>query len=341
MSRTAWQPASAANLGFLPALTSFRHSLEPPGICQATRDSSTVGLPPHLIPVTLRGARQVCFRRVLIPCVHPESHQVRLFSSRHLYIPPIRPPHVLLFISSSSAPTKFPPPPSMSDLDHPLQEINCRKRKADTDDDGQHPISNPSQSPNDPILVDHPSPPLRPSHAPRQPPSSPWLSTDTAHAVWPSEHSPTDSPPVSPLNSDPVHARFNKRPRIDTNSLSRTHSRGPDRHPSSRASLPPHTPTRRSRRRPEHREAPSPSPSSPQPPLLRIEQHPPSAANLHPALQPPFPHVDLTSPHIPSLHPLINRQTLKELDLSAILRNPQLRTSSLSHAYYHSLIHFK
>ncbi|KAG8214605.1 T-complex protein 11-domain-containing protein [Butyriboletus roseoflavus] len=214
----------------------------------------------------------------------------------------------------------------MSDLGHPLQELNCRKRKADPDDDAQHPISQSSQSPTDPILVDRPSSPHCPSHAPRQPPTGPWLSTDTAHAVWPSDHSPTDSPPVSPLNTDPVHDRFQKRPRIDTNHLPKTHPRPPDRHPSSRASLPPHTPTRRSRRRAvEHRESLSPSSPSPHPPVLRIEPHPPSAGSLHPAFQPPFPHIDLASPHIPSLHPLINRQTLKELDLSAILRNPQLR----------------
>lgn len=216
----------------------------------------------------------------------------------------------------------------MGDLGQPLQELNCRKRKADGDEDGQHPITQSSQSPTDPILVDRPSPPHLPSHAPRQPPTSPWLSTDAAHGVWPSEHSPTDSPPVSPLNTDPDHARFSKRPRIDTNHLVKTHPRGPERHPSPRAS-PPHTPTRRSRRRADHRELLSPSPSSPHPPVLRIESHLPSATNLHPASQLPFPHIDLTSPHIPSLHPLINRQTLKELDLSAILRNPQLRTSSL------------
>lgn len=214
----------------------------------------------------------------------------------------------------------------MSDLGQPLQELNCRKRKADPDEDAKHPIAQSSQSPTDPILVDRPSSPHRPSHAPRQPPSSPWLSTSTAHAVWPSEHSPTDSPPVSPLNTDPVHARFHKRPRIDTKS----NPGPPDKHPSSRAS-----PTRRSRRRAEHREPLSPSPSPSQPPVLSIEPHLPSAGNLHPALQPPFPHVDLASPHIPPLHPLINRQTLKELDLSAILRNPQLRTSMLSHFYHH------
>lgn len=33
-------------------------------------------------------------------------------------------------------------------------------------------------------------------------------------------------------------------------------------------------------------------------------------------------------PYLPSLHPLITRETLKELDLEAILRNPQLRAFS-------------
>ncbi|KAF9221625.1 Tcp11-domain-containing protein [Gyrodon lividus] len=178
------------------------------------------------------------------------------------------------------------------------------------------------------MLVDGPVAPHRPSHAPRQPPTSPWLSTDTARAVWPSEPSPTDTPPVSPLNpSDNAHERFHKRPRIETSDFtqSKSHLRVPERHSSSRGSLPPHSPTRRSRRKPEHREPPSPSPSSPQPPILRIDGHLPTADSSHSALQPPSPYIDLSSPHIPSLHPLINRQTLKELDLSAILRNPQLR----------------
>ncbi|KIJ62572.1 hypothetical protein HYDPIDRAFT_94005 [Hydnomerulius pinastri MD-312] len=175
------------------------------------------------------------------------------------------------------------------------------------------------------MLVDGPAAPHCSSHAPRQPPTGPWLSTDTAHAVWPSEASPTDTSPVSPLNpSNDAHERFQKRPRIETSDLSqpKNHLRVPDRH-SSRGPLSPHSPTRRSRRRAEHRDpAPSPVQQSPQPPIVRIEGHLPATDSSHP---PPFPHIDLTSPHIPSLHPLINRQTLKELDLSAILRNPQLR----------------
>jgi hypothetical protein len=35
--------------------------------------------------------------------------------------------------------------------------------------------------------------------------------------------------------------------------------------------------------------------------------------------------IDPCSPHIPVRNPPINKDTLKELDLEAILRNPQLR----------------
>ncbi|KAI6099327.1 T-complex protein 11-domain-containing protein [Pisolithus croceorrhizus] len=177
----------------------------------------------------------------------------------------------------------------MGDLGHPLPPVNCRKRKADAEDD-QHPISQDVPTTADDILVGDNTV----AHsAPRQPPSSPWLSTDTAHAVWPSESSPTDSSPSSPLSpssptTDPS-LRSPKRSRVDT----------------SHAHLPP---AKRHLRIPERQ---SPSRASLSPPLL---------------IHPPYPYpIDLSSPHIPSLHPLINRQTLKELDLSAILRNPQLR----------------
>ena len=39
--------------------------------------------------------------------------------------------------------------------------------------------------------------------------------------------------------------------------------------------------------------------------------------------------IDPCSPHIPIRHPPINKETLKELDLEAIMRNPQLRSSPL------------
>ncbi|KAI6129810.1 T-complex protein 11-domain-containing protein [Pisolithus croceorrhizus] len=219
----------------------------------------------------------------------------------------------------------------MGDLGHPLPPVNCRKRKADAEDD-QHPISQDVPTTADDILVGDNTV----AHsAPRQPPSSPWLSTDTAHAVWPSESSPTDSSPSSPLSpssptTDPS-LRSPKRSRVDTSHAhlppAKRHLRIPERQSPSRASLIPSSPTRRSRKRPEYRAAPSsPSQTTSHPFTLRIDSYflPTDASQL--LVHPPYPYpIDLSSPHIPSLHPLINRQTLKELDLSAILRNPQLR----------------
>ncbi|KAI5993987.1 hypothetical protein EDD15DRAFT_2436757 [Pisolithus albus] len=59
---------------------------------------------------------------------------------------------------------------------------------------------------------------------------------------------------------------------------------------------------------------------------LRIDSYFLPADCSHLLIHPPYPYpIDLSSLHVPSLHPLINRQTLKKLDLSAILGNPQLR----------------
>ncbi|KAG5352922.1 hypothetical protein C0989_012159 [Termitomyces sp. Mn162] len=70
--------------------------------------------------------------------------------------------------------------------------------------------------------------------------------------------------------------------------------------------------------------AADPGPSSGS--LLRLRPAPNSADPSSPSLVPFFP-IDANSIHIPSAHPLVNRQTLKELDLDVILRNPQLRAS--------------
>jgi hypothetical protein len=45
-------------------------------------------------------------------------------------------------------------------------------------------------------------------------------------------------------------------------------------------------------------------------------------------------HISTGQPYLPSLHPLITRETLKELDLEAILRNPQLRMSLLFYYFF-------
>jgi len=67
---------------------------------------------------------------------------------------------------------------------------------------------------------------------------------------------------------------------------------------------------------------------------LRTGQQRPASPSSSPPLSP----VDINPAYIPSRLPLINRQTLKELDLDVILCNPQLRRyHSLSHAFLSGL----
>ncbi|KAG6877465.1 hypothetical protein C0993_007082 [Termitomyces sp. T159_Od127] len=68
--------------------------------------------------------------------------------------------------------------------------------------------------------------------------------------------------------------------------------------------------------------AADPGPSSGS--LLRLRPAPNTVDPSSPSVVPFFP-IDTSSVHIPSPHPLVNRQTLKELDLDVILRNPQLQ----------------
>lgn len=219
----------------------------------------------------------------------------------------------------------------MGDLGHPLHSLNCRKRKlkSDSEEDRQGSLvpRDTSTPTNDDILVDPPSPPHHLSNAPRQPPSSPWISTDTARAVWPSEHSPTDPLPISPLTpTDPESPqRLHKRPRVDTDNLPSFKSQ---RRQNSSAKTPssPRSPWR-SFRKTDHRDLPSPSHRPPQFGSPRIDPQSSSLDSPNSLPHIPQSRIDLTSPHIPSMHPLINRQTLKELDLNSILRNPQLRQS--------------
>ncbi|KAH8104606.1 Tcp11-domain-containing protein, partial [Cristinia sonorae] len=67
--------------------------------------------------------------------------------------------------------------------------------------------------------------------------------------------------------------------------------------------------------------ATEPHPS--RPPYLRAGHLSPPNRPAHSA--PTSPTSESISPHVPSHQPPINRETLKELDLEAILRNPQLR----------------
>lgn len=174
-------------------------------------------------------------------------------------------------------------------------QLNCRKRKLKNDNEDEQ-ISDSKSNANDDtgassIMI------LDPTYAPRQPPPS--ISTDqAARAVWPSE-------PNSPIPTL-TETRANKRPRVDTHNLQsfKSHRRSAIKTPSS-----PLTPWRTSFRKTESRPN-------------HLDLHC-TAIDCSPL--PVHPPVDLSSPHIPAMHPLINRQTLKELDLDSILRNPQLR----------------
>ncbi|KAF8895387.1 T-complex protein 11-domain-containing protein [Infundibulicybe gibba] len=211
----------------------------------------------------------------------------------------------------------------MDDLAHEFP-LNHRKRKADNDD-RQDSASN---DPDDGLLsVDTSAvapPPL--AHAPRLP----WLAqAATSQApnpagMWSAPTSPqVSSPLTSQVMFEHHYPHSTKRPRIDNK---------PD-------------PSSSSRRRFTRRPASKPLPSRP-PPTLRhgsdvediglvsnADPGPSSGSLLRlrdagkhsdPAAIPHIP-IDSNSPHIPSLQPLINRHTLKELDLDTILRNPQLR----------------
>lgn len=209
----------------------------------------------------------------------------------------------------------------MDDLAHEFT-LNHRKRKADTDD-GQDPSSKEKVTSPEVIRVDTSAVPTAgSSNAPRQS----WLAPDSDHSMWPT--SPQVSSPLSSQVFD-FPGKPSKRPRIDGSSSSpsspiiRRHLRkltakAPTRPP----------PTERYGNDIEDIGIVStadPGPSSGS--LLDLRGNcstskPPEQLLSSAISQVP---IDLNSTHIPSLQPLINRQTLKELDLDAILRNPQLR----------------
>ncbi|PPR01749.1 hypothetical protein CVT24_001569 [Panaeolus cyanescens] len=190
----------------------------------------------------------------------------------------------------------------MDDFPHQCP-LNHRKRKSTQDD----PTDNPN---SDPVVVT--------DDAPRQPriPTS-----DATDSLW--------SSPTSPQVSSPLTASgAAKRPRIDTNdSTLRPHKRSPRRSP--HKLTPTHIPAARHGSDIEDigiipTVAPGPSTGSllrdrtvPRPPSPRIYQCLLSSTSDSP--------VNYKSPHIPPMSPQINRNTLKELELDAILRNPNLR----------------
>ncbi|GBE84938.1 predicted protein [Sparassis crispa] len=213
----------------------------------------------------------------------------------------------------------------MDDLAHdsrPIQSLT-RKRKADSDDQSQDPSnSTPSSSPQDRFA---------PSATPRCPTkptdhraSAPWLLVDTDQGMV---HAWTQ--PVSPFVAQDSAAEKPskpKRPRIDIpiSPLSpRRLRRG--RTPLSHSALSPRRYHPLRRPRVETRDTGIVSATEPGPSrgsLLRVGSFP---SLPRPSCSLPVSPIEPTSPYIPPHQPPINRETLKELDLEAILRNPQLR----------------
>lgn len=191
-------------------------------------------------------------------------------------------------------PCLFPNPP-MDDL-----SLNHRKRKADHDDCSGHPQQAPAV-PQDPLITDPTPSTSSPSssNAPRQT----WLAdtTTAGRSLWSSA-------------GPQAHRSAPKRPRLEIDVPSRL----PGRKTSSRRSSPTKTSPARSTslRHGSDLEDIGIVPTS--------EPGPSSGSLLHRGSAPSRP-IDISHIPAPPTLPLINRQTLRELDLDAILRNPQLR----------------
>ncbi|KAK2465251.1 hypothetical protein APHAL10511_002605 [Amanita phalloides] len=195
--------------------------------------------------------------------------------------------------------------PSMDDLAQELP-LNHRKRKADSDDCSS-PDTQDSRAASDGLLVDtSAAASSRPSViAPRLP----WLATADS-SMWSSPSTPSSCSPVSPqAEYDTYPSNRPKRPRLDM------------------LDSPPSSPTKDIRRVIDS--------DPPKPTSDTVENCGSTAVN---ALAFPTGRalrrssaavkstvIDFSSPYIPPLKPPVNRQTLQELELDSIIRNPQLR----------------
>ena len=260
-------------------------------------------------------------------------------------------PRVIYRNLASPAPSllSVPHPSFMDDIAHqsiPLHSLP-RKRKADSDD---------SCDSSD-IVCSQPSPSsiheLAPN--PSKLPAPLSVQTNTTSLHWPPEDGPsTNNSPLSPSSSSPPSASSSsltsptsplkpdspsrtKRPRIEEacappspksrkklepkrvqDIISALESLKGDwrwiTYPSGETRLAASWPPELSKDAPSLAELCPISPTSP------AGTSPPPSRIVIP--------IDPCSPHIPVRNPPINKDTLKELDLEAILRNPQLRASS-------------
>lgn len=204
----------------------------------------------------------------------------------------------------------FPSLPSMDDLAHELP-LNHRKRKADSDDCSAD--SQDSRAASDGLMVD-----TSPAATARLviPPRLQW--PPARNEMWSSPSSPSSCSPVSPqVEYDTYPSNRPKRPRLDM------------------MDSPPSSPTKDAQKIVA---SDSPKPSSSRVPDAALIDPVAGPSNSHlfrsPRSSPAgFATIDYSSPHIPPLRPPVNRQTLQELELDSILRNPQLRTSDTTSPY--------
>ena len=219
--------------------------------------------------------------------------------------------------------------PPMDDLAHesrPIHSLN-RKRKADQDDHNVPPSPSDPPSTPDAMLIDPQATPRCPADAPTSGPStSSWHIARSSQGMAPSWPQPP-CPSCAPSAFNPRRLREGqpspKRLRLEIpcpppGSPHRSRrSRGPtSRHHHGRH-----------RRAGETRDTGIVSATEPGPSrgsLLRSASLPSLSSSSRSVPASPIEPITI-SPHIPSHQPPINRETLKELDLEAILRNPQLR----------------
>ena len=237
-----------------------------------------------------------------------------------------------------------PLPQSMDEFHNvpaPIHSIT-RKRKADPDDCSSQDVAaavDPNNTP-EPMLLDPSATPRIPSKPTDHSTPPSWLLAQHAQPIVPTWE-PSPSPPPSPAEIEPPFSPSlrregpsrPKRPRIEIpQSILPTHrrfKRGRTPHtPHSTISPSPRRFTRHIRAG-ELRDTGIVSATEPglsRLSSLRPGSFPPSLRPTHSA---PVSPIDTVSPYVPSHQPPINRETLKELDLEAILRNPQLRQCSL------------
>ncbi|TBU62315.1 T-complex protein 11-domain-containing protein [Dichomitus squalens] len=216
----------------------------------------------------------------------------------------------------------------MDDLAHESRPIHSlsRKRKADQDDHNGPPSpSDPPPTP-DAMLIDPQATPRCPADAATPGPStSPWhiaRSTQGMAPSWPHPPSPSCAPSAFNPQRNREGQASPKRLRIEIPCTPPGSPRSRRlRGPSSRHHLGRH------RRAGETRDTGIVSATEPGPSrgsLLRTASLPSVSSSSRSVPASPVEPITI-SPHIPPHQPPINRETLKELDLEAILRNPQLR----------------